>query len=214
MIKRLAVFLLAAYVSVASFNIASTSLIPQTTTYLITTVDGRGNGSGVLIGPHELFTAKHVADVIDMIPLFVKTNDGRLLPVKVQAKDTNSDLAILFVEGLGEGPYASIASDVPNVGSSVTATGYPMHFAIQSQITTEGKILSRVEDRLLTSVSIMPGNSGGGLFKTNWLFRTELVGITVSVPVISFGMFGLPTFNYSNSVPTDYINLFISNYGW
>ena len=53
------------------------------------------------------------------------------------------------------GEYASIADAVPALNAKVQATGYPLHSAIRAQLTTEGKVLAKVEDRLIVSVPIL-----------------------------------------------------------
>ena len=212
LIKRLASFLLAAYVVVAGFNYVTTKDVPQETTYIIQTEDGRGNGSGVLIAPGVLLTAAHVASVNSFVPLYVKY-EGILHKVKVKSIDHISDLALLEVEGLND-KTAAIASSVPSIGSNVVATGYPMNKNIQAQLTTEGKVLGVVEDRLMSSAPILPGNSGGGLFQRNWLFKYELVGITVSVPMIPIGWSGIPAFHINNAVATHYIWRYLHDNGF
>lgn len=209
MFKHVVAAIFSVYLLVAGFNYTTSS--PQESVYLITTPEGRGNGSGILIAPNTLLTAKHVADVLTSQPLVVKYN-GVDYPVSVFAKDPLTDLALLSVPGL-QGTYTSVASEVPSIGTNVIAVGYPMYSLIGSLITTEGKILARVNTRLMSSTPILPGNSGGGLFQRNWFMKYELVGVTVSAPVVPFGWTGIPVFHLINSVPTDFINLFLRNYG-
>lgn len=212
LIKRLAALLLTAYVVVAGFNYSSTYDVPETTTFLVQTEDGRGNGSAVAIAPNLLLTAGHVAAAGKYVQLYVKL-DNRLQPIEVVSIDTNSDLALIRIKGMDDGKWASIDTTIPSIGTSVKAVGYPLNFNIKHQITTEGKVLGTVDDRLMTSVSILPGNSGGGLFATTWYGKVKLVGITVSVPVVPMGFSGLPTFTMSNSVPPNYIWLFLHGNG-
>ena len=188
----------------------STKDVPDESVFIIQTQDGRGNGSGVLIAPNTILTARHVAEVAQYVPLYVRV-EGKLYPARIHKLDHTSDLATMFVDGLF-GKYATISRDVPEAGADVVASGFPMNWNIKALLQTKGEVLATVDDRLMTSATIMPGNSGGGLFQLKWYGRYELVGITVSVPMVAFGWSGIPAFHISNSVPANYIWLFLHDY--
>lgn len=213
LIKHLLAGIFAIYVSLAGYNVVTS--VPEEMVYIIQTADGRGNGSGVLVAPGVILTARHVAEAVAYVPLFVK-HDGVLRKVKVKAMDTNADLALLEVDGMADLDLkvASISSSLPSNGTEVKAVGFPMNRTFQGQITTEGKVVGIVEDRLMATASILPGNSGGGLFARNWYFKYEVVGITVSAPIIPLGFTAVPAFHIGNSVPSNYIWLFLHSYGF
>lgn len=184
MFKKLLSVLVLSYFGVFTVNTVRTSDVPTQSTFLIETADHTGNGTGVLIAPEILLTARHVADAVDSVPLYVNGQQ-----VSVISKSEDSDLALLRVPGL-TGSYANIGDGV-DVGDGVKAVGYPMHYILKSIFQTEGKVSALVDDTVYSTAPILPGNSGGGLWHHNWLGVWELDGITVSVPVVPLGMFAM-----------------------
>ena len=72
-----------------------------------------------------LATCWHVVDTLGHAGLTVLTRDGQVFPVsKVLAVNTNSDLAILQVEGRGFTPLP-VAATTPPTGSPVWVLGHP-----------------------------------------------------------------------------------------
>ena len=165
-----------------------------------------GHGSGVSIAPGLILTASHVvggATAESPQTIIIKI-DGYL--AKVVSIDPKVDLALLSVNV--SCPCIPLASESPLSDTPVVAVGYPLSFP---QTTTEGLWQSFLPENVaLSTTPIAFGNSGGGLFHWSWLhMRWELVGVPVGVAGVSLGMFGIPVFNYTMSVPVERVLYFL-----
>lgn len=208
--KRLIYALLLSYGLTFGFNVATTHNLPRESTVLIVTADERSNGSGVVIGPGLILTARHVAEVAKNQPLHVKI-DGKDVPLTLVALDPNADLGLL--QGDFSSPTADVADRLPQVGDAVDAVGFPAWVYVHDQIKTSGEVQSASDSYIRFTGDIAPGNSGGGLFHQNWLGKTELVGINVRVNVLPLSMFSVQLMTYMpQAVSTDMIRLFLENY--
>lgn len=148
------------------------------TTVRVTT--DSGYGSGVIIAPKRVLTAKHVAEIAD-----IKVN-GK--PTKVLAVAEDSDVAV--IEADVACPCAPIAREV-QVGDKVIIAGYPMqHIIDNTLVRMAGEFLGYMKDQFaLFTGFAMPGSSGGGIFN----IRGEIVGIVSGIPAFpAFGPFAPP----------------------
>lgn len=141
-----------------------------------------GQASGVLVSPDGyILTNSHV--VHDMNTIIVQLNDGREFPAKVLGEDTNSDLALIRIEGKNF-PYLTLGnSDDLEVGQWVAAIGNP--FGLQATLTA-GVVSAKSrnnldmmpnEDFIQTDAAINRGNSGGPLLTLDG----EVVGINTAI---------------------------------
>ena len=161
--------------------------------------EGRGLGSGFLIGDGYVLTNNHVVMVPDengkgrqrpMDEIKVITDESspvgvREFAAKVIGADDKADVALLKIEGkeVAQLKAATLGdSDALEVGDYVVAIGEP--FGLQASVTSG--IVSAKErtqfggaysDYLQTDASINPGNSGGPLFN----LRGEVVGINSAI---------------------------------
>lgn len=153
----------------------------------------QGFGSGFLISADGyLLSNDHV--VKNARKITVKFGDGRELPGKLVGTDSDTDLALIKVEGTGFTFLPLGDSDHLRVGDIVVAIGNP--FGLQSTFTTgvvsakgrnqlsEGP---RFQNFIQTDVAINPGNSGGPLIN---IFG-EVVGINSMILSRSGGSMGL-----------------------
>ena len=196
------VVLLVSFTAMSLFLNKQSFDTPRSTVYQIVT-DRANQGSGVMIAPHLMVTAGHVANHTSPTKIFVNGKEAQVLEI-----DENRDLALLWVEQVC--PCASLALESPDVDTEVIAVGFPLGMA---QVATTGRFQGAVANsRVLSTTSIIFGNSGGGLFAWNWFSgipKWELVGITVEVPGINLGFFGIPIFNVTRSVPAESIFKFL-----
>ncbi len=133
-----------------------------------------GYASAVIVAPKRVVTAAHVADIPDILI------NGK--PVKVLAKDEDSDVAILEAEV--DCPCAPIAKEV-KVDDEVYIIGYPLqHMIDKVQIKVAGLFQGWLREGkfALFSGFAMPGSSGGGIFNKHG----ELVGVTSGIPIFPF----------------------------
>ncbi len=132
--------------------------------------------SAVRVGPDLLVTNRHV--VADATRAEVRLADGRRLAAEVVPTGYPGDLALLRVDGLGDGPVpepgeARATTDLYVVGVD-TGTRRVRAYAAGRLILApaEGKPLAR----LYHSAHSQPGNSGGALVDA----RGRLVGIVAA----------------------------------
>ncbi len=138
-----------------------------------------GAGSGVIISSDGLIiTNNHVVSGANTIT--VTTTDGTDYVAKVLGTDSESDIAVIKIEGSNL-PFALLGdSDTLEVGEEVVAVGNPLGNlggtitnGIISALSREVEIDGTTMTLIQTNAEVNPGNSGGGLFN----MYGELVGI-------------------------------------
>ncbi|OZI77136.1 S1C family serine protease [Bordetella genomosp. 12] len=151
-------------------------------------------GSGVIVSEQGyVLTNFHVVDAADAIE--VALADGRQASAKVVGADTETDLAVLKLEGkLERLPVASYAEGRRlRVGDVVLAIGNPYGVG---QTTTQGIVsalgrnglgINIYENFIQTDAAINPGNSGGALIDT----QGNLVGINTAIYSETGGSMGI-----------------------
>jgi serine protease Do len=98
----------------------ATAGAPLTTTPSMPTVDGSAffvSSDGYLI------TAKHVVD--HAVAVEIAAAGGKIYPAAVVGVDTESDLAVLKIQGDGDFAYLQFAPQMPRAGDWVIALGNP-----------------------------------------------------------------------------------------
>lgn len=144
--------------------------------FIVETLDAEeavvGQGSGVVVGPGQVITNKHVIDT----GIFIRVRQGaRTWPAVITHLDADRDLCRLRVEGLNARSVRVRRSSTVQVGERVFAVGAPAGLELT---LSEGLVsgLRQFEGHTIiqTSAAISPGSSGGGLFD----LHGRLVGIT------------------------------------
>ncbi len=144
------------------------------------------SGSGVVISNNRILTNAHVVRYAREV--FVQPNNSSdKLPASIVAIAPGIDLAILKLEDesfFDTHPAALFSSDLPEVGQSLSAFGYPIGGDAMS--ITEG-IVSRIEYsgyyqgtlglRIQIDAPINPGNSGGPAFADDKVIGLVFSGI-------------------------------------
>lgn len=143
-----------------------------------------GFGSGVIISKDGyIITNNHVVERATEVS--VTLNDNREFVAKVVGTDTQSDIALLKIEGEAF-PYLTFGnSDALEVGEWVLAVGNP--FNLTSTVTAgivsaknRGNVMGGglgIQSFIQIDAAVNPGNSGGALVNT----RGELVGINTAI---------------------------------
>ena len=141
-----------------------------------------GFGSGVIISKDGyIITNNHVVENANEVS--VSLNDNREFTAEVVGTDSQSDLALLKIEGEGF-PYLTFGnSDALQVGEWVLAVGNP--FNLTSTVTAgivsaknRGNVMGGgLQSFIQVDAAVNPGNSGGALVNT----RGELVGINTAI---------------------------------
>lgn len=139
--------------------------------------DRRGSGSGVIISSDGyIVTNNHVVAGADEI--LVKLNDNREFSGRIIGLDSNTDLALIKIEGKDLPTLPIGNSDDLKIGQWVLAVGNP--FNLTSTVTA-GIVSAKarslgangIESFIQTDAAINQGNSGGALVNA----KGELVGI-------------------------------------
>lgn len=141
-----------------------------------------GFGSGVIISKDGyIITNNHVVENANEVS--VSLNDNREFTAKVVGSDSDSDLALLKIEG-DDFPYLTFGnSDELQIGEWVLAVGNP--FNLTSTVTAgivsaknRGNVMgSGIQSFIQIDAAVNPGNSGGAMVNT----KGELVGINTAI---------------------------------
>ncbi len=150
---------------------------------------GQGNGSGVIAHSDGLILTN--AHVVRSPKLMAVTMDGRKLPARLLAYDTELDLAALVAEGDGLLPMEFGESRKLQPGQLVMALGHP--WGGPGAVTTGAVIGSGREWTNLppnrrewggVSLPLRPGNSGGPLIDV----EGRLVGLNTMITGLDVAM--------------------------
>jgi serine protease Do len=157
---------------------------------------GQSHGAGIIVSSDGLILTN--AHVVRQHSLEVTLPDGRIIPARLAAHDTDRDLALLKIEA-NNLPAMSISDAAdPQPGQWVTAVGHPWGVAgaVTSGILIDNgdRMPAPGEVRrgwLAASLHLRPGNSGGPLVDVsgrllgvNTVMAGPEVGLAIPAEVI------------------------------
>lgn len=151
-----------------------------------------GLGSGVIIdAAGVILTNNHVVENADEVT--VELSDGRKFRSSEIKTDSETDLALVRIQGAGSLPVAQLGdSDALEIGDWVLAIGSP--FGLERTVSAgiisgKGRGLEQIQRTrfLQTDAAINPGNSGGPLVN----IEGEVVGINTAIASSSGGYQGI-----------------------
>ena len=129
-----------------------------------------GNGSGFVIGRDGestfIVTNHHVVEDCAKVTVVYA---GKSYEASVQAKDANSDLALLETNILNAQPASFSSLSRVSLGEAVTAAGYPLQGLLSKSLNVTGGNVSALAGlgddakHLQITAPLQPGNSGGPL---------------------------------------------------
>jgi S1-C subfamily serine protease len=168
-------------------------VLPSVVNVKVTTANGEGEGSGVIIDPDGvILTNNHV--VQNSLSVEIHFNDGRE-PAEgsVVGGIPQQDLAVIEVEETGLDDVSIGSSDRLRLGDEVVAIGYPLGLGgptvtrgiisgrlrtIETEVQVGNEqVAVKLNGLLQTDAAINPGNSGGALLDA----AGRLVGINTAV---------------------------------
>ena len=138
-----------------------------------------GAGSGVIISSDGyIITNNHVVE--NATKITVRMRDGSVYEGTLVGRDSESDIAVIKIEGKNL-PFAVFGdSDTLVVGELAVVIGNPLGElggtvteGIISALNRDIRVGNQLMNLLQTSAAVNPGNSGGGLFNS----RGEVMGI-------------------------------------
>lgn len=136
----------------------------------------QGSGTGFYIAPTTLVTAAHVVDGCRAVGLI----DGT--PLEVLNVDASLDVAVL-TGATDIGAWLKLSAlEVPKLGETVTALGYPYYTSLDQGLTvTSGNVsalrgIDGSSNRVMITAPVQPGNSGGPLLNK----KGAVIGVVVS----------------------------------
>ncbi|GGD49128.1 serine endoprotease DegQ [Malaciobacter pacificus] len=153
----------------------------------------RSLGSGVILSKDGyIVTNNHVIENAEEITVTIG-DDTTEYNAKLIGKDSDSDLAVIKIEGKNLTPIKLGDSTDLKIGDMIFAIGNP--FGIGSTVTqgiisalNKNKVgINRYENYIQTDASINPGNSGGALVDS----RGALIGINTAIISKSGGNNGI-----------------------
>ena len=154
-----------------------------------------GSGSGVLFrSDGHLLTNAHVVDGATSVVVILPS--GKELPARVVGSDTESDTAVVKIDG-GPFPIAELGSTADlKVGQEAIAIGSPLGLSGGPSVTVgvvsalHRSVRTRTGHSLIdmvqTDAPIAPGSSGGALLDANG----KVIGITTAVAMTDTGAEG------------------------
>lgn len=148
----------------------------------VTIMTNDGAGSGFVVGPGLIMTARHVVE--GCAEARIITSDGRVYPVVGIHLSEIADIAILDYVGPDLPCVILAGKDTLKVGDVLFVVGSPFGIpelrAIMSQGIVSGlgrDIEGLGVDLCITDATVNPGNSGGAVFATDG----TVVGMAVAV---------------------------------
>ncbi len=183
---------------------AKTVAVANTTSIISARIGGRAAsgvpragvyGSGVVVSAAgDIVTNEHVINNCARVRI-----QPLGLPVKVVAKDTRNDLALLRAEGADLPPARLRAGRSVRLGDDVIAIGYPLKGLLSSgAVVTTGIVnaMTGVNDdtsAFQISATVQPGSSGGPIFDRSGnvigIVRQRLLSTTqINAQNVNFGI--------------------------
>jgi S1-C subfamily serine protease len=156
----------------------------------------KGSGTGWYIGQDRFITNAHV--VIKDDAMSYENKDGKVIKLKVLAKDDEKDVAVLHADEPVDLPVLKITTDVPQIGTEVESIGFAagmdvLHFwarvaSKEINLDDEDETGKKLEHPVIKVGSpAIGGMSGGPILNA----KGEVVGMTEAAwPVSPASMMG------------------------
>lgn len=181
----------------ADWKAVSAAVAPSVVAIKVTTAEGQGEGSGVVIDDQgHILTNDHVVGGANDDTVQVTLADGRVYDAKITGLDPATDLAVVQLVDPPSDLQSAVFADSADVtvGDAVMAVGNPLGLsntattgivsAIDRPVSTATSTSSQapvVTNAIQIDAAINPGNSGGPLFNS----KGEVIGITSSIASLS-----------------------------
>lgn len=193
----------------ASTPAADAYAVPRSEVVALVDATG-GNGSGVIIAPNTILTARHVAaQILAGNKLWIEPGH---IPVTVERVGTGDvDLAILHAKVAC--PCAPIAATPATVDEPLIVVGYPVHKFVNVQVLTHGDAQGTKDAYLMATADVAGGNSGGGVFLRRhgrWVLAGVLIGVVNGTASSIMGTIAVPTHYLSVAINNATVRAFLS----
>ncbi|HEY8525231.1 MAG TPA: trypsin-like peptidase domain-containing protein [Acidimicrobiales bacterium] len=171
-------------------------------------VEGRGAGTGVVVGDGLVLTNAHVVDGAESVAV-TATGDHQPRPAEVVGADPSRDVAVLRVDDpsgltvadIGDSDALAVGDDVVAIGNALALEGSPtvtrgIVSALGRELDTGRGTLSGL---IQTDAAISSGNSGGPLVDA----AGQVVGINTAAAVSGQG---IEAANIGFAIPIDAVH--------
>ncbi len=158
----------------------------------------QGHGSGVVVGPHTIYTAKHVGDIKKGYSLKAVDQSGKPYTVTRVVLDPKNDFATLTVrETLTIKPAAINCKPVETL-DHLFVVGYPLDFPALIFEVVAVDYLPKDNTMILAATGVsLPGDSGGPVFNR----AGEVVGLLTGEYMVGGNMFNMSETDLNIIVP-------------
>ncbi len=158
----------------------------------------QGHGSGVIVGPHTIYTAKHVGDIKKGYSLKVFDQSGKQYTVTRIALDPKNDFATLTIKETIAIKAAAIECRPVETLDHLYVVGYPLDFPALIFEVVAVDYLPKDNTTILAATGVsLPGDSGGPVFNRNG----EVVGLLTGEYVAGGGPFNMNETDLNIIVP-------------
>ena len=145
------------------------------------------HGSGVYIGDNLILTAAHVVVAATDGKIKIKTEGGNILSGQTLWMSKERDVALVQVKGTFGLKAAALSCDTPQIGDAIQARGNPLSvefFSAWGHIAGTMRQMGPWLEGVPTDLTILPGMSGGPIFRTDG----RVIGIAVGAMMAPAGM--------------------------
>jgi S1-C subfamily serine protease len=161
---------------------------------------GPAHGTGFVVGPDRILTAKHVVEKAEKVT--IKFSNTVEIDAKVLWKGEGAnDVALLEADTRGR-PALPLTCAKPKRGEPVMAFGHPKFmtdiatYGRVSGFVTEPELLKEEADAVILDVTLAPGNSGGPVLD----MQGRVVGMANAIVVAMSGPFGMGSAGTGHSI--------------
>lgn len=157
--KRHAVLAVVCVFALTLAVVSDNATTPNPVDSVVTITDGTGFGSGVIVGPSSVLTAKHLYDGSEMTVHAADGDTHKVVSVKL---DKDDDLVVLVIDGTFDEEPLIVDKTPLQVGDEITVIGTPFGNELFNSVLIGHIVKVDVDTPLGTGLDIHDAHSGPG----------------------------------------------------